>query len=1281
MACNYYNIEGAPSIDVEWLECDGTTNSDTVTGDILICAQTGSVTQTGGAGNITTLGSCSVTPTPTTTQTPTPDPTPDPLTVTQTPTPTPTETPTQTPTVTPTPISFSHLLYTGASCNDACDPQIKTPLTVYTTGSTINVDDHFYLDSSLTIDAEFGYYSDGINCYEYLFSNNGLNTAYVGVISPCGVTPTPTNTQTPTQTQTSTPSPTPALGSWIMINTSGDVDISGMAFNTEVTAAPPGFPSTPATTLTGNSELGTNTLTVKGVTTNLLYQFITVIDSNGASQQQALSPIPFGANVNFPNVFIDVNTPIQILVQEILPPTPTPTETPTPTNTPTETPTNTPTQTQTQTPTTTPSETPTNTPSETPTNTPSNTPTNTPTQTQTQTPTTTPSETPTNTPSNTPTNTPTQTQTQTPTTTTTLTATPTNTTTNTPTETPTNTPTNTITQTQTPTNTPSQTQTQTPTPSTTATLGVTPTATETQTPTPSITASQTQTQTQTPTTTTTLTATPTNTPSDTPTSTPTVTPTQTPTTTLTATPTETPTNTQTPTTTLTATPTETPTQTQTQTPTETPTQTQTQTPTQTQTGTAAVTPTPTNTQTQTSTPTTTLMATQTPTVSITPTNTPTPTTTPTLTQTPGLTVQFQDCSNGDKFRFHNGALPTIIGDTYSITGGNDFTGCATIITNTSEGLLYDATSVVFTMTSGCGDPICPRTSQSPSLLSECSTGQVVYFNVDTDTAFVGAVYLVSGHCYSFVEFSGPGGEYVPGPSYSRCIDCIPIPVTPTPYPSPTQTPTVSSTPAACSTTYCFNTTDSILSGYSGNYTYYGSYNARSIFSGDGTSTGYIYYNNTAWCLSSTPGGSCLYQGANPCYYNCPDFPSNVFYTGPCVTPTPTPINCYTFDFNAYFDCDWEPLPTPTPSVACDDVNFDFSSFGLTPTPSTSQDCSGKSVIFSLSGFTTQPTPTPSNTPTVTITRTVDVAGSVSYEILDETFSCVSVKVLIDCSNGDEIYVNSGLVLNGTAAQIGITMLSIIDGVYKCVTYDRDDSNLSSNANVDAVIAFYNDCEYCSTIPTPTQTQTPTKTPTNTPTPSITPSTTATVGATPPPTPTQTQTGTSTQTPTPSVTPNYVYVYESCFPISVGSPLNTQIIQTEQVPFTDIAGIIFKDNSGNCWTYKGRFESDYIPPPTVIAITYQGNYFVGVSSTTYPTCEDCETVDSLCNSYIIENNSASSIRVSWYDCEGLSTVEPNLQSGEQIAFCANLFYGPIEYSSGFLFDFGSCFSDSITPNGG
>jgi hypothetical protein len=89
--CNNYYVEGAPSIDIEWTECDGTTNSETVTAAILICAQVGSVYSTGGEGNITQLGSCSgppppsVTPTSTVTPSVTPDPTPC-----ETPTPTPT---------------------------------------------------------------------------------------------------------------------------------------------------------------------------------------------------------------------------------------------------------------------------------------------------------------------------------------------------------------------------------------------------------------------------------------------------------------------------------------------------------------------------------------------------------------------------------------------------------------------------------------------------------------------------------------------------------------------------------------------------------------------------------------------------------------------------------------------------------------------------------------------------------------------------------------------------------------------------------------------------------------------------------------------------------------------------------------------------------------------------------------------------------------------------------------------------------------------------------------
>ena len=305
MACNNYNIEGAPSIDVEWLECDGTTNSDTVTTAIVICAQTGSVTQTDGAGNITQLSSCFV----------------------------PTPTPTQTPTTTPSYVEYTITSFGYNTTGEAC-ASLNTGVSVYAeAGNTVPIVTMiFYDNTGLTIPYSGGSLSQyylltlGATTWAAQVNTVGELTDYV-ICNAVTPTPTPdaTPASTPTQTQTQTPSSTPTLGSWSMTNTSGDVDISNMTFNTTVTVTSGAFPSTPATTILGNSELGTNTLTLNTVTTNLPYQFITVIDSNGASQQQALSPIPFASNVNFPNVFIDVTTPIQILVQTILPPTPTPT--------------------------------------------------------------------------------------------------------------------------------------------------------------------------------------------------------------------------------------------------------------------------------------------------------------------------------------------------------------------------------------------------------------------------------------------------------------------------------------------------------------------------------------------------------------------------------------------------------------------------------------------------------------------------------------------------------------------------------------------------------------------------------------------------------------------------------------------------------------------------------------------------------------------------------------------------------------------------------------------
>ena len=716
-------------------------------------------------------------------------------------------------------------------------------------------------------------------------------------------------------------------------------------------------------------------------------------------------------------------------------------------------------------------------------------------------------------------------------------------------------------------------------------------------------------------------------------------------------PTQTQTQTPTPSVTIGASPTqtETPTQTPTETPTQTPTETMTPTPTETMTPTPSITASPT--ETMTPTPSITASPTETMTPTPNPTSTPTPSITSSPTPTPGFSVQFVDCSNSSNiFRFNDPAIPSTTGVTYYITGSTSFDGCATTVVNDGSGPQYDGAGVSFLMTgAGCGDPICPRSSNKAALLTRCSDGQVFYFNVEEDTAFIGAAYVYSGVCYSFVEFSGPGGDNIGSPLYQNCFDCLSQPTpTPTPYPTPTNTPTVSSTPPACIySSFCLSSPLSSVINYNGNYDEVGFYNGKPYYVGDGTTTGYIYYvtgSTEYWCLSNSLGGTCILQGATPCYSQCPDILANGFTSGICPTPTPTPINCNTFDFNAYFDCDWEPLPTPTPSVACDDVNFDISSFGVTPTPSpTGIICDGNAVIFSMSGYTPAVTPTIPLTPTVTITRTVDVAGQATFNMLDETFNCVSVKVLTNCNTGMELYTSSNLSYDGITVVTGMTFFALINNENVCVTYTRDDSNFSSNSIVNQIFQIYSNCANCSNVPTPTPsvtttptqtpsatagltptaTSTPPVTPTQTKTQTPTPSPTSTLGSTPTQTPsnsptatppvTQTQTQTASNTPTPSITksptptPVWVYVYQSCQQIQFGKFTSVaQVIQTQQVSFTVVVGESFKDDQGNCWVYNGRFESDYIAPPTMTPITFQGDYFANAPTTVYTSCDDCLT---------------------------------------------------------------------------
>ena len=742
------------------------------------------------------------------------------------------------------------------------------------------------------------------------------------------------------------------------------------------------------------------------------------------------------------------------------------------------------------------------------------------------------------------------------------------------------------------------------------------------------------------------------------------------------------------------------------------------------------TPTPTPTINQTPTPTPTNTGTPPVTPPVTPSVTPTNTITQTQTQTPTEPYDvylLQDCCDPTNlFRYENVPGLLIVGNTYGISGGIGFNGCATVQVYSATGAVYNGSGIGFTNygPSSCASCIsaipCPTptptntstqtqtptntstqtptptqtpvvpsvmcysatTTSSPwyyqdccgdyisgtdlglaicvdtllpydgitvtlslctapvcysaATLADCCTGEIFFALVDQTTAdgnaAYGVVYRFNERSYYFIRFGGPGGPYVGLPDYGSCekaneaYPCLtPTPtVTQSPYLTPTMTPTPSITPPHCeSTDFCFTTQFSGLSQYNGTYTQYTTYNTKNAYSGDGITTGYIFYTGSYWCLSASLGGSCLLQGASPCYSVCPDISGEVFTSGICPTPTPTPADCSTLDFLAYFDCDYEPLPTPTPSVPCSLVNFDMTGIGVTPTPTQTGPACQTFLDFSLSGYTIPPTPTVTASPTITLTRTVDESGSVTFTLLDDTFVCTTVRVLQDCDTEQEYLTSQSLFYSGSTGLIpitsGITMLVLIQGSPVCVNYITDRKG-SSTTIIEEVVALYSNCTYCNPVVTPTQTVTATNTQTPTPTPSITPSQTVTSsitpsptstnGTTPPPTPsvtttvTPTYTPTYTMTPTPSPTSTWVYVYESCTVVPSKLPRKSQVIQTQPVTFVGTEGRTFKNSDGICWKYVGQFNTNYIAPLGIDSLTYEGNYFVNAINYVYQNCDEC-----------------------------------------------------------------------------
>lgn len=606
----------------------------------------------------------------------------------------------------------------------------------------------------------------------------------------------------------------------------------------------------------------------------------------------------------------------------------------------------------------------------------------------------------------------------------------------------------------------------------------------------------------------------------------------------------------------------------------------------------------------------------TPTPTITASETPTPTITPTVTPTNPIVYQFQDCNKGTIFRFGGGLPVLTTGSTYYISGGYDYIGCATVVTQTGSGELYESNGVTFTLLPNCGASICSITKRS-AILSKCSDGTLLNAIVTESEAFVGAAYFYNGECYSFIQFAEcPDDIICPdlGDSvYKTCSECVSTPTpTPTPYETPSITPTPTATPNVCAySEFCLDTNFPSLSALSGTYSIYNYYNDRHSYSGNGTTTGYIYYFTSStenyWCLSDSLGGTCLLRGASPCYSVCPDLSSNIFTTGVCPpTPPPDP-DCTIFDFEAYFDCNFVVTPTPTPTPNCNIVDFDIVAVALTPTPTPTADCSDKNIDYDIINSSPTPTPTLTPSPTSTTQRNVSIGGSATYQIFNEEFSCLPTKVLSDCNTGQEFYTNDALTFNGVPIVSGVTFSALINGTFRCLKYLKDDQNLSSNSSIDQIISIYGNCGQCVV---PANSPTPTPTPTHTP----------------------------TLTPTPTQTPDVdiVYVYESCSPIGKNTK-PTQIVQTSASTVVTKAEQIFKDENGVCWTYNGKYSNDYIAPENVFVINYEGNYFTNTpSQDPYGTCEECETYaptyrinrtndcDSSLSSYTITGGTANDV---------------------------------------------------------
>ena len=204
-------------------------------------------------------------------------------------------------------------------------------------------------------------------------------------------------------------------------------------------------------------------------------------------------------------------------------------------------------------------------------------------------------------------------------------------------------------------------------------------------------------------------------------------------------------------------------------------------------------------------------------------------------------------------------------------------------------------------------------------------------------------------------------------------------------------------------------------------------------------------------------------------------------------------------------------------------------------------------------------------------------------------------------------------------------------------------------------------------------------------------------------------------PTPSPTPTYVPPTPTPTPTTAGTCWTIKIANGEApiycdetndgtyqlyISWTDNSGVYHNEEWNNILydpytnpgynTYYLCLQNStypgYLYDDTLVALTCSSDESFGscfddtvcsippsptpTTTTTLTATPTATPIPNVCNQYRIENNTESSISISWHDCDDIVILD-NLGSGNQITFCANQSYGLIEYSSGSLFDLGLC----------